>query len=90
MSPTDARDAANQQFGNALVLRERGTEAWTIAWLADLAQDVRFGARLLRRSPMFSLVAIVAIGLAIGINSGFFTLIDAFAWRPIPVPHAEQ
>lgn len=90
LSPSDARDAARRQFGNALAMRERGADAWTFAWLDDLAHDVRFGLRQLRRNPLFALIAIVAIGLAIGINSGFFTLIDTFAWQPIPVPHAEQ
>src|SRR5262249_38179361 len=51
--------------------------------------DVRFGARLLRRSPMFAIVSIVAIGMAIGINTGFFTLVDTFVWRPIPVPRSD-
>jgi predicted permease len=85
LTPSDARDAAKRQFGNSLVLRERSADAWSVPRLDDIAQDVRFGARMLRRSPAFALIAIVAIGLAIGINSGFFTLVDAFVWRPIPV-----
>ena len=86
MSPRDAEGAARRRFGNATALRERAADAWSFSLLDDLVQDVRFGVRLLRRSPMFSLVAVVAIGLAIGINAGFFTLVDTFVWRPIPVP----
>ncbi len=89
MSPRDAEGAARRQFGNSTALRERAADAWSFPLLDDLAQDVRFGVRLLRRSPMFSLVAVVAIGLAIGINTGFFTLVDAFVWRPIPVPRPD-
>jgi predicted permease len=77
--------AARRQFGNPLALRERAADAWGFPRLEDLAQDIRFGARILRRSPMFAIVAISAIAIAIGINAGFFTLIDALMLQPIPV-----
>jgi predicted permease len=92
LSPRDAHDAARRQFGNPLLLRERSADAASfrvLRFFDDVAQDVRFGLRLLRRSPLFTIVSVVAIGLAIGINSGFFTLIDAFVWRPIPVPRSD-
>jgi macrolide transport system ATP-binding/permease protein len=89
LSAGDARDAARRQFGNATHTRERSTDEWRFPALDDLAHDVRFGLRLLKRSPMFAVVAIVAIGMAIGINTGFFTLVDTFMWRPIPVPRSD-
>jgi predicted permease len=89
LSPRNAHDAARRQFGNATHLRERSADEWTFQALDDVAHDVRFGARLLRRSPMFAIVSIVAIGMAIGINTGFFTLVDTFMWRPIPVPRSD-
>lgn len=48
-------------------------------------QDLRYGSRMLRRAPLFAFVAIAAIGLAVGINAGFFTLVDALMFQPIPV-----
>ena len=90
LSPDDARDAARRRFGNPLVLRERSADEWSFPRLDDIAYDVRFGARMLRRSPGFALIAVVAIGIAIGINAGFFTLMDAFVWRPIPVARPER
>jgi predicted permease len=89
LSPSEAHDAARRQFGNSLLFRERSADATSFRVLDDLVQDVRFGLRLLRRSPLFTIVSVVAIGVAIGINSGFFTLIDAFVWRPIPVPRSD-
>ena len=84
--PTVASSAAaRRRFGNALALRERAADAWGFPRIEDLVHDVRFGARILRRSPMFAIVAISAIALAIGINAGFFTLIDALMLQPIPV-----
>ena len=63
----------------------RTADAWGFPRLEDLAHDLRFGARMLRRSPMFAIVAISAIAIAIGINAGFFTLVDALMFQPIPV-----
>lgn len=53
--------------------------------LDRLVQDVRYGGRMLRRAPVFAFVAITAIGLAVGINAGFFTLVDALMLQPLPV-----
>jgi hypothetical protein len=89
LSPREAERAARKQFGNTLGARERSADEWRFLALDDVAHDVRFGLRLLKRSPMFAVVAIVAIGLAIGINTGFFTLVDTFIWRPIPVPRSD-
>jgi macrolide transport system ATP-binding/permease protein len=85
MSAGAADDAARRQFGNALSLRERSADWWGFPSLEGVLQDVRYAGRMLRRSPGFTAIAVGALGVAIGINSGFFTLIDAFMWRPIPV-----
>ena len=90
LSPADAHDAARRQFGNSLALREQAGDAARFPLLDDFVHDVRFGFRLLARSPLFAFVAIVAIGLAIGINTGFLTLIDVFVWQPIPVPRSSE
>ena len=86
----EARARARREFGNVELVKEDSRDARGVRALEELRQDVRFGARLLRRDPGFAMVAVVAIGLAIGINAGFFTLIDAFVWRPIPVAHPER
>jgi hypothetical protein len=85
MSPAAARDAARRRFGNALALRERSEDVWRWPGLDSVLQDLRFGARLLRRSPAFAAVAVGAIGVAMAVNCGVFTLVDALVWRPLPV-----
>ena len=90
LPPTDARAAAQRQFGNTLALREQAGDAARLPLLDDFLHDVKFGFRLLGRSPLFAFVAIVAIGLAIGINTGFLTLVDVFVWQPIPVPRSSE
>jgi predicted permease len=85
MSPRDARLAARERFGNPLALQERSRDEWGFSWIEQLWQDIRYGARLIRRSPAFAAIAIGAVGIAVGVNAGFFALVDTFAWQPLPV-----
>jgi predicted permease len=58
--------------------------------LSTLARDVQFGARLLRKSPGFTVVAILTLALGIGANTAIFSLLYSLAFRELPVPHPEQ
>ena len=56
----------------------------------SLVQDVAFGARMLRRQPGFTAVAVLALALGIGANTAIFSVVDAVLWRPLPFPRADQ
>jgi hypothetical protein len=58
--------------------------------MQTIGQDISFGLRVLRKSPGFTMVAIVTLALGIGANTAIFTLLDGLALRDLNVPHPEQ
>jgi len=90
VAQADVEAATRRSFGNAGRWHERLQELWQFPALEHLLRDVRFSARLLRRSPGFTTVAIVTLALGIGANAAIFSLINGLLLRPLPVPQNEQ
>ena len=87
----EARFAARREFGNVGLAEEVTRDTWGSRWLGDLWQDVRFGFRMLRRSPGFSILAILCLTLGIGANAAVFSWIEGILFRPYPlVAHQER
>ncbi len=90
MSPEAARAAALREFGNRTASAERFFEASPAAPLDALLRDLRYAARVLRRNPAFTLVAVLSLALGIGANTAIFQLVDAVRLRLLPVSRPEE
>ncbi len=83
----EARDQARRDFGNVALVREDAREAWGWGAVERLIQDVRYGCRTLRGTPVVSAVAILSLALGIGANTAVFSVLDALVLRSLPVEH---
>src|SRR5581483_1975514 len=90
-TPEPELDSATRRaFGNSSRLRERLTEIRQFTVLENILRDLGYAARVLRKSPGFTLTAILTIALGIGASTAVFSLMNALLLRPLPVPHADQ
>src|ERR1700687_2375521 len=83
-SEEEAHYAALRAFGNPTLIREQTLAIWSWNWLEPLARDLRLSLRTLRRSPSFTVIAILVMALGIGANVALFTVVRGVLLKPLP------
>ncbi|MFN2563978.1 MAG: ABC transporter permease [Gemmatimonadaceae bacterium] len=90
MTAADARRAALIEAGGVEQIKEEVRDARKGALVETTLQDLKYGARLLRRAPGFAFLSVLTIALGIGANSAIFSVINAVVLKPLPYPASGQ
>src|SRR5712692_1116339 len=90
VSPMEAARRARVEFGPLACVQEECRDARGVNLIDDLLRQSRYAARLLRKSPAFTVTALLTLGICLGANLTIFAVIDSVLLRPLPFPNADQ
>ena len=90
LTPADAAAASRRAMGNVTLAREDARNVWAALSLERAWRDAVYGARALRREPVFALTALMTLSLGIALTTTVFTVADTELWKPLPFPAPEN
>jgi len=90
MTYEDARYAALRAMGGIEQQKDRSRDVRRVNFIEDVIQDLRYGVRVLAKSPVFTAVAVITLGLAVGANTAIFSVVNELLLRSLPFPDAQR
>lgn len=86
----EAHAVARRKLGNSTLVREEIYRMNTITFLDTLARDVRYGLRILHRTPVFTVAALLTLAIGIGANTAVFNVVNSVLLKPLPYSRADE
>src|SRR5258707_3499409 len=86
----EAERAARREFGNVGLVKEFTRDVWGWRWLRDIADDARYGMRMLLKNPGFAIVAILSLALGIGATTAVFSVVYGVLVNPYPYANSDR